>query len=115
MRTIAIDFDGVIHTYKGWRDGLLDVPIPGMKEFIMMLQTRGAEVVVFSTREAPIIEAWLELHNFPRLEVTNEKLKRFSVFIDDRNMLFHPDFVADVMGRELYAHEVMRFEPHWRA
>jgi len=113
-RTIAIDFDGVIHTYKGWRKGFLDVPIPGILEFIKMLQERGAEVVVFTTREVADVQNWLELYDFPVLRITNEKLKEFSVFIDDRAVVFHPAFVAQVTGREQYVNAIMHFEPHWR-
>lgn len=113
-RCIAIDFDGVIHTYYGWRDGILDKPIPGMLEFITLLRSKGAEVVVFSTRDKGVIRTWLKRWKFPDLEVTDKKLQRFSVFIDDRNVLFTPSLVSDAKQREFYAQEVMTFTPNWR-
>lgn len=62
-KTIAFDFDGVIHGYsKGWHDGTCyDAPVPGAFDFIReTLKTHN--VVVISTRNVDQIEAYFEKH-----------------------------------------------------
>lgn len=62
MKTIAVDFDGVIHKYsKGWHDGTIyDEPIEGCFEAIKELMDNGYSVFVFSTRKSKQIKKWLE-------------------------------------------------------
>lgn len=90
FRTVAIDFDGVIHSYtSGWTGyEPLDDPEPGAKEFVYDLLAQGYIVVVMSARaHCPegvlATEAWLERHGFPELRVTNEKVMAIA-YIDDR-------------------------------
>ncbi|MFB4275740.1 hypothetical protein ACBJ59_10645 [Nonomuraea sp. MTCD27] len=66
MATIAVDFDGVIHTYgKGWHDGsIYDEPVPGaldalrslMKEYAVLRlhdpNSRGRGRVADQSRDA---------------------------------------------------------------
>lgn len=61
MRTVAVDFDGVIHAdSEGWRDGsIYDVPMPGAVEGLRKLMEFYA-VVVFTTREPEQVMPWLE-------------------------------------------------------
>ena len=62
MKTIAIDFDGVIHAYsKGWQDGsIYDKPIEGIFEFIGQLFKNGYSVYIHSTRNSSQIKNWLQ-------------------------------------------------------
>lgn len=52
MKTICVDFDGVIHSYsKGWQDGqIYDKPIDGVREALQKFLDDGYEVVIFTTR-----------------------------------------------------------------
>ena len=61
MKTVAIDFDGVIHKYsKGWHDGTIyDPPIKGAFEYIKKLMDSGYSVFVLSTRSPGQIKEWL--------------------------------------------------------
>lgn len=61
MKTIAIDFDGVVHSYsKGWKDGsVYDLPIDGVFESIKQLFDQGYSVFIFSTRSSRQIKRWL--------------------------------------------------------
>lgn len=61
-KTIAIDFDGVIHKYsKGWQDGeIYDEPIPGAFEAINSLFAQGYSVFIFSSRSPRQIKKWLD-------------------------------------------------------
>jgi hydroxymethylpyrimidine pyrophosphatase-like HAD family hydrolase len=90
VKTIATDFDGVIHRYsKGWQDGLIyDPPMDGAIEKINMLIAKGFKVVVFTAREdLDAVRDWLSVWGFPTLEVTNQKIPAIA-YIDDRAIRF---------------------------
>lgn len=63
MKTIAIDFDGVIHKYsKGWQDGsIYDKPFDGVFEAIEKLM-KTHTVFIFSTRSPRQIKKWIDKH-----------------------------------------------------
>lgn len=63
--TLAIDFDGVIHTYsKGWQDGTIyDPPMPGALNGLRTLMQEHA-VFIFTAREPEQVMPWLELYGF---------------------------------------------------
>lgn len=105
-RTIAIDFDGVLHQYDGYKNGLIREPIAGAKEGVEALLQQGHKVVVFSTRDAFMINEWLAKYEFPDLEVTNIK-KPFYVIVDDRAVRF------DGVWSNGFVESVASFEPYW--
>lgn len=99
-RTVAIDFDGVIHKYsKGWQDGkIYDEPVEGAIEAIYELIEKDYEVVIFTTREdIKAVKDWISdkfliqgkfIHlNKYLLEVTNIKPPAIA-YIDDRGIRF---------------------------
>lgn len=61
MKTIAIDFDGVIHKYsKGWHDGTCyDKPVDGVFDAIKSLVEQGYSVFILSTRNSRQIKNWM--------------------------------------------------------
>lgn len=65
IKTIAIDFDGVIHKYsKGWHDGTIyDEPVEGVFKLIGGL-CEDYNVFIFSTRSPRQIKKWLHWHCF---------------------------------------------------
>ena len=102
-KTIAIDFDGVIHKYsKGWQNGrIYDEPVEGSLEAIFKLLEKDYRVVVFTTREfINEVKDWIimEMHKCKNLEgKTFVNYKDFSVtnikppaiaYIDDRGIRF---------------------------
>lgn len=104
-KTIALDFDGVLHSYtSGWTGPVPeDPPVDGAQKFVEWLQDKY-EVVLFSSRadtKAGIdgIKSWLKDHNFPALEVYHEK-PAAEVYVDDRGFRFTGDFnkVKDFLG-----------------
>jgi len=60
-KTIAVDFDGVIHRYsKGWSDGTCyDIAVPGAFEAIRSLMETH-NVFILSTRNPHDIKDWFE-------------------------------------------------------
>ena len=54
VRTICIDFDGVIHSYtSGWKgaDVIADPPVPGAAEWLnAMIESPDFEPVIYSSR-----------------------------------------------------------------
>lgn len=90
-KTIAVDFDGVLHAYsRGWEDGVIyDDPVPGALPALMVLDA-NYDVVVFTARTdlMPVLE-WLEKHLMAGFvqEVTNRK-PQAQAYIDDRAVYF---------------------------
>jgi hypothetical protein len=87
---VAVDFDGVMHSYtSGWTGHEpVDPPEPGARDFVQWLLAQGLEIVVVSARAAApggaqAIRDWLALHGFPPLRVTDQKV-RAAAYIDDR-------------------------------
>ena len=108
--TIAVDFDGVIHSYiSGWRGAhvIPDLPVEGAIEWLDGLLLRF-HVVIVSTRARTwrgrrAIRRWLRDHcknawlehwthpGFESIQVTAKKVPAL-VYIDDRAMRFEGEF-----------------------
>jgi hypothetical protein len=106
MKTVAVDFDGVIHTYeRGWADGsIYGEPLPGAIEGVRTLQKTHA-VFVFTSRDPLTVCRWLEERGIPSMAdlppdnvptfwnsqtvvlVTNRKLPAVA-YLDDRAVRF---------------------------
>src|SRR5690606_4961543 len=65
IKTIGVDFDGVIHRYsKGWFDGTIyDEPIPGAISGLRLLMQHNA-VFIHTARSARQVAEWLAEHGF---------------------------------------------------
>lgn len=105
MKTVAVDFDGVIHAYsQGWKDGsCYDVPMLGAEYGLKALLDRYS-VFILSTRNSAQIVAWFAKcmpaisvcaipddlvfwNSSAVIGVTNRKLPA-RVYIDDRAYQF---------------------------
>lgn len=107
MRTIAVDFDGVIHTYDKWDgDDPQGVPIPGAREGIREL-AKDCNVIIFTVRRPEFVKRWLERFGFPALPVTNEKQSRFTIMLDDRGLNFGGNW-------ETAVRQIKSFKPWWQ-
>jgi hypothetical protein len=103
-RTVAVDFDGVIHDYnRGWSDGTIyGDPLPGSLEALRTLLEKYA-VFVHTTRDPHQVGAWLYERGFDcvpdpggfefwneqgaPLLITQRKLPAIA-YIDDRAIRF---------------------------
>ena len=91
-RTIAIDFDGVIHRYsegfKG-KDNAYDPPNENITEALDYFKTSGYRLVVFSTRPKEVIADWLKNYDLADYfeDITDIKIPA-KIYIDDRGYKF---------------------------
>lgn len=96
-RTIAVDFDGVLHPYTdGWVGSVPadEPPIDGAHDFLRLLDEQGFRVVVFSTRADHVegyqgIERWLSMHGLGKYvaTITDKKVPAIA-YVDDRGVTF---------------------------
>jgi hypothetical protein len=104
-RTVCLDFDGVVHSYRsGWRGApvIPDPPIHGTAEAIARLRQQY-RVVIYSARcrsaeGRRAIEAWLRKHQIEVDEVCDHKPPAL-VYVDDRAIPFRGDWnqvIADI-------------------
>jgi hypothetical protein len=88
--TIAVDFDGVIHSYKEWNDGKIEGELmPGCQLSLAKLNNRYRVVVFTARHNLGDVEAWLRAKGVSHLvaEVTNRKPAAVA-YIDDRAIHF---------------------------
>tara|TARA_R110001592_G_scaffold54138_4_gene165799 strand:+ start:1825 stop:2211 length:387 start_codon:yes stop_codon:yes gene_type:complete len=98
---IAIDFDGVIHDFKGWGDGTCyGEPLEGSIEAIQNL-SKKYNIIIFTAKSKPnrplvggktgtqLVWEWLEKYDLTECvkEVTAEK-PRAKIYIDDKGYRF---------------------------
>lgn len=104
-KTIAVDFDGVIHTYEdGWRDGTIyGSVVEGCREALQRLMNTGCDIVIYSTRTDPkdvggVLQSgqlaemhrWLTENKVPFTRIHFGAGKPLSwAFIDDRAIRFN--------------------------
>lgn len=91
-KTIAIDFDGVIHAYSKGFQGLnnaYDEPHPGAIEGIKALAKMGYRLIIVSSRNTSVINRWLLKYGISQYfdEVTNIK-RPARYYIDDHGYSF---------------------------
>jgi hypothetical protein len=103
LNNIAIDFDGVIHTFdKGWNDGTCyGDPIPGAIEAIRQLSLKY-NIIIFTAKAKPnrplvngktgieLVKEWLLKYELIDCiaEITSEK-PHANIYIDDRGYRFN--------------------------
>lgn len=105
-KTLAIDFDGVIHQYgNGWQDGqIYDKPVPGAKEALETLKSQGYIILIYSTRCNPayqveggpvqknLVKNYLDEHGIPYHDIHTGSKPKAYLYIDDRGISFKGDW-----------------------
>jgi hypothetical protein len=105
MRTVCVDFDGVIHAYsRGWLDGsIYDEPVPGAFHALGKLMETYA-VVIHTTRDPLQVVPWLrgvhgiscraddgeprDFWNTPGVALVSRRKYPAVAYIDDRAIRF---------------------------
>ncbi len=105
-RTLAVDFDGVLHPYTdGWVGSVPadEMPNPGAFAFLAHLHDNGYRVVVFSTRcDHPEglngTRSWLAKHGLDELidDVTHTKPAAVA-YVDDRAVAYRAENWEDCL------------------
>lgn len=105
---ICVDLDGVLNLFDGWKSPeFFHPPRPGTPEFLKQLNELGYTVVIFTTRWAPHVEAWLAEHELSEYVATvTDKKPPAQIFIDDRAICFRGDFDATIK-------QIVAFKPYW--
>lgn len=103
MSTIALDFDGVLSDYTGWKghSAPFDPPVDGAIQAIRDYQDAGFEVVIFTSRADSVgsirrITDWLHTYGLEHrritaITITNHKPPAI-VYLDDRAICFTGTF-----------------------
>jgi hypothetical protein len=104
-KTVAIDFDGVLADYHGWKnEDTLDPPFPGAQAFVAKVVRAGYQVIVHTTRNPDRVRQWLADWDFSfPVTVSNRKPKAM-VYIDDRGFRFTGDWEAAFQAIEQPTH-----------
>lgn len=110
MSSVAIDFDGTITTYTGWRGwNVFDKPVDGIREFLQSLVDRGYTITIHTARitvgmsdkqcmdVVEALEAYMQEHDLPFDNVHVGPGKPIAVaYVDDRAVSLRPmSYVAD--------------------
>lgn len=108
-RTVAVDFDGVLHPYSaGWVGSVPadEPPVPGAEGFLKWCVENEYRVVVFSTRADHVegkkgIEDWLAAHRLAQYvaEVTHTKPPAVA-YVDDRAVPYRGSWASVRYGIE---------------
>ena len=119
MKTIAVDFDGTIASYKGFEGkGVFGEPVPGVKEALQFLIEKGYRIIIHTTRsETHSIKEYLNYHSIP-FHFINFNPKNIDlgcslgkpladVYVDDRAIQFKGDW-------EYTNLQIQRFIEWWK-
>jgi adenylylsulfate kinase len=103
--TIAVDFDGVLAEYDGWKGpAVLGPPRSDVVEVLRILREEGWKIVVYTTRAEEHIRGYLHQHQIPYDEINKNSAYRNSgskpvatVYWDDRALRYTGNAYDDLL------------------
>jgi len=106
--TVAVDFDGVIMKFTGWKGKFVfDEAISGASTFLKALSSEYRVVIMTARPDIAEVWSWLAERNLSQWvdEITNQKVPAF-VYIDDRAVQFNGNFFETMRT-------IAKFKPWW--
>ena len=105
QKLIAIDLDGVLAEYSGWKGmDVIGEPREGARAFLEWLQAIGWESIIYTTRERSVVASWLREHSLSTYFTDGEPGKEVlriaktkpiaTIYLDDRALRFEGDFAS---------------------
>ena len=107
-KTILIDLDGVLNSYRGIFDkNIIPKPKQGVEHFLKEL-SKNANLHLFTTREINLVAEWLKDNNLEQyfISITNKKLPAY-LYIDDRAICFKGNYDKTL-------NEIKDFQVYWQ-
>jgi adenylylsulfate kinase len=103
-RTIAVDFDGVISNYDGWKGpNMLGAPREDVRLVLHNLRADGWKIIIHTTRSGDSIISYLQQFDIPFDEINeNSDYKNAghkpvaTVYWDDRALRYSGDALSDI-------------------
>lgn len=103
-RTIAVDFDGVLAEYNGWKgEEALGLPRRDVVSVLHLLRSEGWKIVIHTTRSESQIVRYLQEHRIPYHEINhnsdygNKGSKPVAtIYWDDRALRYSGDAFHDL-------------------
>ena len=90
MRTIACDFDGVIHDWAHPKPGRkMGLPMPGTKEALELLKSAGYKILIHSCNRPQVIRDFMSYYALPYDSIWESQGKPVAdVYLDDKGLRF---------------------------
>lgn len=109
-KILALDFDGVLHHYTGWNNGIMGRPQEGAVEFCRQAVERFKIYVVSSRCNNEVgmeaVLSWLAKYDFPEEMIVTAERPPAYVSLDDRALTF--------TGIWPSVNELLNFQPWWK-
>ena len=103
-QAIAVDFDGVVAEYDGWKGAtVLGSPRKDVLRVLHTLRSEGWKIIIHTTRSASEIQEYLALHNIPHDEINQNSSYQnggskpvATIYWDDRALRYSGDALEDL-------------------
>ena len=119
-KTICFDFDGVLASYDGWKDGAIGEPISNGVKLAKLCHKAGYKIVINTCRTHPqhgagnqreqflAIKKWLYDNKVPYDWVEMKGKPIADVYIDDRGMYFDQDLGKTMKTYDKYMFDMIQ-------
>lgn len=102
--TIAVDFDGVVADYDGWRgEDVFGVPRADVLQALSILREEGWKIVIHTTRSAQTLADYLNKHKIPYDEINQNSSYQnagckpvATIYWDDRGLRYSGNGLQDL-------------------
>ncbi len=115
-KVLAVDFDGVIAKYTGWKgDKAFGELLPGVEACLKKIHDAGWWICLWTTREPVGVWHYCTTKGLPIDSVNSIMFRNWSpkkicadVYLDDRGMQFNGTWSLALVS------SILNFQPHWQ-